>query len=245
MYPRISVVINSYKEGELIRTRVNDILSAEYPKEKMSIYLVNDAADEVTERIAQDILDDESPMYFSVFSPKIRLGKTVCQNIMPSQISEGIIVFTDADITTKPDTLVKLVSRLQDAEIGAVCADLIPVGSSREVTDSEGAYRSVYGKMYKYDSQLDFTYNFNGPLIAFKKTAVPHIKETIGADDTNLALTCIANGYQAVYAADAIAYELQPVSFHAQYRQKIRRADGLVHSTRLFGSAYNEKRSVF
>jgi cellulose synthase/poly-beta-1,6-N-acetylglucosamine synthase-like glycosyltransferase len=53
----------------------------------------------------------------------------------------------------------------------------------------------------------------------------------IGADDTNIVLNCIANGYRAVYAMYAIAYELQPISFHAQYRQKICCANGLVDST--------------
>lgn len=245
IYPRISIVVNAYKEGELIRIRLQDILNAEYPKEKMSVYLVNDGDDEETGKVVQEFFQNNSSIHLSVFSPKVRLGKTVCQNSMLSRIPDELVIFTDADITTKPDALAKLVGRLQDPEVGAVCADLIPVGSSREVTGSEGAYRSVYGKMCEYDSQTDATYNFNGPLIAFKKSAVPHIEETIGADDANLALTCIANGYRAVYASDAVAYELQPVSFRAQYRQKVRRADGLVNSTRLFGSAYHEKRNRF
>ena len=165
--------------------------------------------------------------------------------MMISKIDDEVVIFTDADITTKPDAISKLVAYLQDPCVGAVCADLIPVGSAKNVTGSEGAYRSVYGKMCEYDSQIDSTYNFNGPLIAFKKSAVPRIDETTGADDANLALTCITNGYRAIYAADAIAYELQPVSFREQYHQKIRRADGLVNSTRLFRSAYGENRKLF
>ena len=243
-YPAMSVVVNAYQEGELVRTRILDIFHAEYPMDKITLYVVNDGADPATGDAAKKTLE-ESPVKATIIEPKERLGKIKCQNMVTSLISDEIIVFTDADITTKPDALAKLVGRLQDPEVGAVCADLIPVGSSREVTGSEGAYRSVYGKMCEYDSQTDATYNFNGPLIAFKKSAVPHIEETIGADDANLALTCIANGYRAVYAADAVAYELQPVSFRAQYRQKVRRADGLVNSTRLFGSAYHEKRNRF
>lgn len=243
-YPAMSVVVNAYQEGELVRTRILDIFHAEYPMDKITLYVVNDGADPATGDAAKKILE-ESPVKATIIEPKERLGKIKCQNMVTSLISDEIIVFTDADITTKPDALAKLVGHLQDPEVGAVCADLIPVGSSREVTGSEGAYRSVYGKMCEYDSQTDATYNFNGPLIAFKKSAVPHIEETIGADDANLALTCIANGYRAVYAADAVAYELQPVSFRVQYRQKVRRADGLVNSTRLFGSAYHEKRNRF
>lgn len=243
-YPSISVVVNAYQEGELVRTRIEDIFHAEYPLDKITLYIVNDGADPSTGYAAKTALDGR-PIKATVLEPKERLGKIKCQNFVLSLISDEIIVFTDADITTRPDALKKLVGRLQDAEIGAVCADLIPVGSSQDVTGSEGAYRSVYGKMCEYDSQRDSTYNFNGPLIAFKKTAVPYIEETIGADDANLALTCIANGYRAVYASDAIAYELQPISFRAQYHQKVRRADGLVNSTRLFCTTYHEKRSVF
>jgi cellulose synthase/poly-beta-1,6-N-acetylglucosamine synthase-like glycosyltransferase len=217
IYPQISIVINAYKEGELIRTRVHDILSAEYPKEKISVYLVNDRDDEETGRIARDILKSNFQMHLSLFSPKMCMGKIACQNIILSQLFDEIIVFTDADVTTRQDALAKLVARLQDSEVGAVCANLIPVGSSRYVAGSEKAYRSVYGKMCEYYSQLDSIYNFNGPLIAFKKSAVPHIEEMTGADDANLALNCIANGYREVYAMNAIAYELQPISFHAQY----------------------------
>lgn len=243
-YPAVSVVINAYKEGDLVRTRIEDIFRAEYPKDKLTIYVVNDGADPDTGTAAREAFRD-SPSPTHLIEPEVRLGKIRCQNMVLPLIHDDIIIFTDADITTQPDALAKLVAHLEDAEIGAVCADLIPVGLTREVTDSEGAYRSVYGKMCVYDSGVDSTYNFNGPLIAFKKSAVPHIEETTGADDANLALTCIENGYRAVYAADAIAYELQPISFSAQYRQKIRRADGLVNSTRLFQSAYHEKRKLF
>ncbi|HJJ99558.1 MAG TPA: glycosyltransferase [Methanocorpusculum sp.] len=243
-YPAISIVVNAYQEGELVRTRIEDIFHVAYPLDRITLYVVNDGADKATGDAARKALKD-SLVKAAVIEPKERLGKIKCQNLVLSQITNEVIVFTDADITTKSDALAKLVARLQDPEIGAVCADLIPVGSSQNVTGSEGAYRSIYGKMCECDSQLDSTYNFNGPLIAFKKSAVPHIEETIGADDANLALTCIANGYRAVYAADAVAYELQPISFRAQYRQKVRRADGLVNSTCLFCSAYHEKRAVF
>ena len=169
-----------------------------------------------------------------LIEPKERLGKTACQNKAISLISDEIIVFTDADITTKPDALLRLVDALSEDNVGAVCADLIPVGSNTSVAGSESAYRSVYGKMCEYDSGLDSTYNFNGPLIAFKKTAVPHVEEKCGADDANLALTCIKNGFRALYVSEAVAFELQPVSLKEQFSQKIRRADGLVNSTRLF-----------
>ena len=235
-YPNISIVINAYKEGELIADRIKDICNTEYPLDKITLYVFNDGADSATSNAAKRVLSN-CPFETHLIEPEIRLGKTACQNKAISLISDEIIVFTDADITTKPDALLRLVDALSENEVGAVCADLIPVGSNSSVTSSESAYRSVYGKMCEYDSFVDSTYNFNGPLIAFKKSAVPNVEETRGADDANLALACIGNGFRALYVSEAVAFELQPVSLKEQFSQKIRRADGLVNSTRLFKDA--------
>jgi cellulose synthase/poly-beta-1,6-N-acetylglucosamine synthase-like glycosyltransferase len=235
-YPNISIVINAYKEGELVAERIRDICNTEYPLDKITLYVFNDGADSATSVSAKRVLPN-CPFETHLIEPEIRLGKTACQNKAISLISDEIIVFTDADITTKPDALMRLVDALSEDDVGAVCADLIPVGSNSSVTNSESAYRSVYGKMCEYDSFIDSTYNFNGPLIAFKKSAVPNVEETRGADDANLALACIKNKFRALYVSEAVAFELQPVSLKEQFSQKIRRADGLVNSTRLFKDA--------
>ena len=243
-YPAISIVINAYKEGDLVEKRIQDILNTDYPLENITLYVFNDGADPETSFAAKKILPD-CPFKTFLIEPEKRLGKTACQNKAISLISDEIIVFTDADITTKPDALHRLVDALSADEVGAVCADLIPVGSNSSVTNSEGAYRSVYGKMCEYDSSLDSTYNFNGPLIAFKKTAVPHIEEKRGADDANLALTCIKNGFRALYCSESVAFELQPVSRKEQFSQKIRRADGLINSTILFKNEGKDSPRLF
>ncbi|HJJ28599.1 MAG TPA: glycosyltransferase [Methanocorpusculum sp.] len=231
--PQITIVINAYKEGDLVKTRVEDILNTTYPKENITLLVINDGADEATGRAAKEILP-KCPFPARLIEPKERLGKAACQNRAIEDAKTEIIVFTDADITTKPDALTRLVASLHDENVGAASGDVQPVGKNPGVTGTESAYRSIYGRMCEYDSALDSTYNFNGPLIAFKKAAVPAICAVRGADDANLALTCIQNGYRAVYAADAAAFELQPSTLRAQFQQKIRRADGLVNSTRLF-----------
>ena len=244
-YPNISIVINAYKEGELVAERIRDICNTEYPLDKITLYVFNDGADSATSNAAKRVLP-ACPFETHLIEPKIRLGKTACQNKAISLISDEVIVFTDADITTKPDALLRLIDTLSEDGVGAVCADLIPVGSNKSVTNSESAYRSIYGKMCEYDSFIDSTYNFNGPLIAFKKSAVPNVEETRGADDANLALACIRNGFRALYVSEAVAFELQPVSLKEQFSQKIRRADGLVNSTRLFkGVGKNSERKFW
>ena len=47
-YPNISIVINAYKEGELVAERIRDICNTEYPLDKITLYVFNDGADSAT-----------------------------------------------------------------------------------------------------------------------------------------------------------------------------------------------------
>ena len=85
--------------------------------------------------------------------------------------------------------------------------------------------------MCEWESALDSTYNFNGALVAFRSDRISRINDKLGADDANTAFEAIRKGYRAVYEKKAIVYEDIPQSFKIQYRQKTRRATGLIEAT--------------
>jgi cellulose synthase/poly-beta-1,6-N-acetylglucosamine synthase-like glycosyltransferase len=85
--------------------------------------------------------------------------------------------------------------------------------------------------MCEWESAHDSTYNFNGALVAFRSDLIKRINDKRGADDANTAFEAIRKGYRAVYESEAIVYEDIPKSFKIQYRQKTRRATGLIEAT--------------
>jgi len=88
-----------------------------------------------------------------------------------------------------------------------------------------------YGQMCEWESAIDSTYNFNGPLVAFRRKVIDQIEERKGADDANTAFAAIRAGYRAVYEPRAVVYEDVPADLSRQYRQKIRRATRLLEAT--------------
>jgi cellulose synthase/poly-beta-1,6-N-acetylglucosamine synthase-like glycosyltransferase len=141
-------------------------------------------------------------------------------------------VTTDADVFFEPDALNYLIGRLlSDEKIAAVTGELRPVMNANSTTMLEGVYRSFYGRMCAWESALDSTYNFNGALVAFRSDLIRRINDKLGADDANTAFEAIRKGYRAVYESKAIVYEDIPGSFTIQYRQKTRRATGLIEAT--------------
>jgi biofilm PGA synthesis N-glycosyltransferase PgaC len=141
-------------------------------------------------------------------------------------------VTTDADVFFEPDALNYLIGRLlSDEKIAAVTGELRPLMNTDSTTILEGVYRSFYGRMCEWESAHESTYNFNGALVAFRSNLIRCINDKRGADDANTAFEAIRKGYRAVYESKSIAYEVIPQSFKTQFRQKTRRATGLIEAT--------------
>lgn len=223
IYPEISIVINAYKEGARLHKRLINLLETTYPKNKLNIYVVNDGADEETEKYAR--MDYGIPI--NVFSPSTRFGKNICVNKMLDKVHTEIVVFTDADVINDKNTLAELIAPFKDKNVGAVTGDVVVCGDSNFTTDNESAYRSVYGKMCEVDNGS--VINFNGQIMACRRGAVSDINEH-GADDANMAVEALHNGYKTLYVNKAKVYETQPLTAKAQFKQKMRRASALITS---------------
>lgn len=226
-YPPISIVISAYNEDKNVEKRIRNISDCQYPQ--VEIIFVDDCSSDNTINVARYYLD-LLKFNYKLIKNQTRLGVSRSYNRGISATTHNIVVTTDADVTFDKDSLFWLISRLLSrSDIGAVTGDLQPVKNKNVTTNLEEKYRSIYGHMCEWESAHDSTFNFNGALIAFKKEAVQGVSDA-GADDANTALQAIRNGYRAVYESKAVVYEDIPAGMGIQYKQKVRRASGLIKS---------------
>lgn len=230
-YPDISIIMSAYNEELVIRKRITNIQECNYPKESMEIIFVDDCSSDGTKNLANSCLE-RSGIHYQLIANSERLGTNRSYNFAISRAHHPVIVTTDADVFFEPDSLNYLIDRLlSDDTTAAVSGELRPITNTGRTTMLEGVYRSFYGRMCEWESALDSTYNFNGALVAFRSDRISRINDKLGADDANTAFEAIRNGYRAVYEKKAVVYEEIPLSFKIQYRQKTRRATGLIEAT--------------
>jgi len=230
-YPDISIIISAYNEELVIGKRIANIQECHYPKERIEIIFVDDCSGDDTKNLAKIFLERAGISYHLIANSE-RLGTNRSYNLAISKANFPIIVTTDADVFFEPDALKYLIGRLLSNEKNAaVTGELRPLMNANSTTKLEGVYRSFYGRMCDWESALDSTYNFNGALVAFRSDRIRRINDKLGADDANTAFEAIRMGYRAVYESKAIVYEEIPESFAIQYRQKTRRATGLIEAT--------------
>ncbi len=231
-YPRITVSIPTYNESEVIENRIKNLRDINYPSELIHAIVVDDQSTDDTVKLAKKAFK-EYEISGEVIVKEKRTGTNASVNLGVSRAKTEIVVTTDADVVFEKNALDYAIGRLlSDEKIGAVCGELEPViKKSSFTTSSEKAYRSVYGKMCTWESGIDSTYCFNGPLIALKKKAFSPIPETHGASDAGMALRIIRNGYRCLYEPAAKFYEYITEDLGQQRRQKLRRSARLLEAT--------------
>jgi biofilm PGA synthesis N-glycosyltransferase PgaC len=230
LLPPISIVIPAYNEESAIHDRINNLAEV-YPKNNMEIIVSNDGSTDNTEKVAQNALKNNSLTGKVITHPRSGVNKAINRGI--SESTHEIVVITGADGKFDENTISHLVSVLLSSDdIGAVSGDLIPIAKGDTVfSKSEAAYRSMYGRICTWESNVHSTYCFNGPVVAFKKSASSTLNTRRGADDASMALSVIRNGYKCKYVPTAKFYEYVPDTFSEQRRQKIRRATRLLEAT--------------
>ena len=231
--PKISIVIPAHNEEENIMRRIVNIANSSYPLDKIEVVIVNDASEDNTVDYASKALDGFQ-LKGRIINNSKRLGvnKTMEKGIIAAE--NDIVVCTDADVSFEKDALRQVVSKLVSKyEIGGVSGDLQPLLRNKgTTTQTEQSYRSMYGGMCEWESNIASTYCFNGALYAFKKYAPKKLHFESGAYDAGIALSIIRNGYKTCYLQTAKVFENNiPQSLRDQVRQKIRRASRLIRAT--------------
>ena len=243
-YPAISIVIPAYNEEPVIEKRLKN-LAESYPKDKMEIIVSNDGSTDATKEVAQKALEDYSLNGKVITNERSGVNKAINRGI--EQSSNEIMVITGADGLFDKNTIPDLMSVLTSSdEIGAVSGDMITYAEGDTLfSKSESAYRSIYGRICTWESNLHSTYCFNGAVVAFKKKAASSLNTRRGADDASMALSVIRNGYKCKYVPSAKFYELVPHEFSEQRRQKIRRATRLLEATIFNHDVFSPKYGKF
>lgn len=230
--PKLTVIIPTYNESEVINHRIKNLRYINYPTEKIHVIVVDDQSTDDTVKLANKAFNKYG-ISGEIIIKDARTGTNASVNLGISKADTDIIVTTDADVVFEDDALNHAISTLlSDERIGAVCGELEPIVIKNSFTTrSEQAYRSVYGKMCTWESNIHSTYCFNGPLIVLKKEVFSPIPKTHGASDAGMALRIIRNGYRCIYDASAKFSEFITEDIEQQRHQKLRRSARLLEAT--------------
>jgi len=216
--PSVCLVVSAFNEEKVIRSKIENSLSLDYPKDRYTILVASDGCDDNTCRIARDYDD----LGVRLFHMAERSGKSATLNAALQSIDQDIVVFTDANSIFDEGALKALVRHFQDGRIGCVVGKLRYVDRhTSSVGKGEGAYWRYEGMLSVFESDLRSVLVANGSIFAIRRELFPPLFPDI-ANDFQIPVEIGARGYGVIYEPEAIAWERTTVLWQEEFQRKVR-----------------------
>jgi cellulose synthase/poly-beta-1,6-N-acetylglucosamine synthase-like glycosyltransferase len=208
----VSLAIPVYNEEKVIRKKIENTLSLEYPKHKIEILVVSDASTDRTARIVREY-ERDGVRYFEQPSRK---GKAGALNRSLLEAKNEIIVFSDASILLESDALQNVLRPFADSTIGCVSGEDYVPGNG-----GEGAYGRYELFLRNLESRLGSIVGASGCFYAQRKSLCEPFPEGMAPDFFSVLKTN-EKGFRAVTEPSARGFMQSVPSHKGEFQRKVR-----------------------
>lgn len=236
--PKVSLIIAAHNEEDVIRGKILESLSLDYPKEKFEIIVASDASTDRTDKITRNFAERG----VKLVRQKKRRGKTAVQNLAASKASGEILIFSDATTIYKGGVIRNLVKHFSNPKVGCVGGEehfINNVYRSSLIVDSkekknpaqndivhEASFFWKYEKLLREkESEFNTMIGVSGCVFAIRKELYEPLEDSL-IEDFALPLKVASKGYRVVCEREAIAYERAAVNTKAELSRKTRIVTG-------------------
>ena len=241
----VSIIVPGYNEEVTAIKTIQSLLKTEYPS--FEIIFVDDGSKDKTYELVNTAYGHH-PMVNVLTKPNG--GKASALNFGISHAKNEFVVCIDADTQLKTDAVYHLMTYFTDEEIGAV-AGTVKVGNENNLITR---WQSIeYITAQNMDRRAFDLINsitvVPGAIGAFRKSAIYKVGgftyDTL-AEDCDLTMRIIKQGFIVKNCAEAIAYTEAPETLNGLLRQRFRWSFGVMQSFWKNRSAlFNKKYKFF
>lgn len=215
--PSVSIVLSVYNEERVIREKIDNFYSLDYPPEKLEMVIVSDKCSDRTDEIIGSLGGDR----IRLLVQKKRSGKTLNLNKGVAEAKGEIIVFTDANSMFDRDAVRKLVRHFADPEIGLVSGRSIYLNSANSSEETGGVYRRYEDYIKEQESRVCSIIGADGAIYALRKSLYePLVPEHI--NDFIHTIQAVMKGQRAINEPEAVCREVVDESFDGEFVRQTR-----------------------
>ncbi|MBW3550041.1 MAG: glycosyltransferase family 2 protein [Proteobacteria bacterium] len=201
--PYITMIISAYNEEKHIAEKIDNMLSLDYPHDRLEIIVASDGSDDATDQIVRDCAISN----VRLLRIEGRLGKTACQNAAAAVATGDVLVFTDATTMVTTGSLKAIARNFHDPDVGCVAGRLTYISRHEDVTGQGG--RSYWGyetAVRMAESSLGSLIGVSGQLYAVRRSAYRDIAPDLISDFV-IANVMRGQGLRTVLEPEATCFE--------------------------------------
>ncbi|MDO6439308.1 glycosyltransferase family 2 protein [Cyclobacterium sp. 1_MG-2023] len=229
--PEVTLVVPCFNEADIIKEKIINSLSLEYPNDKIEIVFITDGSNDHFREVL-----NEFPSVKLLHEDR-RAGKTAAENRAMKFVKSPFVVFTDANTNLNKKAIKNIVKHFSKENVGCVSGEKRVLVEEEDSASSagEGMYWKYESFLKKMDSKFYSAVGAAGELVAFRTSLYRDLPEDTILDDFMQSLLIASDGYRIVYEPDAYAMETGSDTTSEELKRKVRiSAGGWQSMKRLF-----------
>jgi cellulose synthase/poly-beta-1,6-N-acetylglucosamine synthase-like glycosyltransferase len=222
--PTATILVAAHNEADTIAARLNNLLTLDYPPQRLSIALGLDGCDDATAERAR--------LYAAagvrVVEYGERRGKPSVLNALAAGARSEILVFADARQRFEPGALRALVAPFADPEVGAVSGELLLLdGEGKPLERGLGLYWRCEKAIRRAESRVGSVVGATGAIYAVRRRLFEAFPPDTILDDVWLPMRIARAGRRVVFEPGARAWDRPPASAGVEFTRKVRTIAGV------------------
>ncbi|MBU6370969.1 MAG: glycosyltransferase [Patescibacteria group bacterium] len=235
-YPSVTITVPVWNEEKTVFRTVESLLALDYPKDKLSIFIIDDGSTDDTWNIIQAYKDNPQVKLFH----KENGGKHTAVNYAIEHATSDLFGCLDADSFVEPNALRLMADHFRaDPDVMAVTPSLKiwnPNSIVRHLQSSE-YHLGVFRK--ETQSRIGAIFITPGPFSIYRMSVFAQIgrfKSAHNTEDMEIAMRMQKNRLKIENAREAIVYTVGPATVRTLHKQRVRWLYGLIRN----GADYRE-----
>jgi GT2 family glycosyltransferase len=223
--PTVSVVVAAHNEGHCIAARIENLLTLDYPADRLQIVVGSDGSTDDTAVRASRFADAR----VRVHAFRRWRGKATVLNRLVMSSTGEIILFADARQQFDRNVIRKLVSHFADPAVGAVSGELVLTVDGTGTSIKRGAaFYWEYEKFIRRNESLAAsTIGATGAIYAIRRSLFEPIPTDTILDDALIPLRIARKGYAVQFEPEARAFQSASADAQQECLRKKRTIAGM------------------
>jgi cellulose synthase/poly-beta-1,6-N-acetylglucosamine synthase-like glycosyltransferase len=235
----VTVLVPCWNKGDTLGATVESLLELEYPKEKLSILIIDDGSTDNTWQAAQQFAGHPQ---VSIMQKKNEGSKFSALNFGLAHSSGELVGCLDADSFVQKDALIEIVKKFESDKSIMAVAPSMKVNQPRNLLELMQAVEYTFGIFFKkmYDN-LSAISVLPGPFSFYRR----ELFDTIGVfrhahhtEDMEMAFRMHAHGKKIVNVHTAVVATNVPTTLGALVRQRTRWSRGFLENSKDYSYMY-------
>jgi cellulose synthase/poly-beta-1,6-N-acetylglucosamine synthase-like glycosyltransferase/spore germination protein YaaH/peptidoglycan/xylan/chitin deacetylase (PgdA/CDA1 family) len=242
--PRVAVLIPAYNEEKVIERTIQGVLDSDYPS--LRVIVIDDGSKDRTLEVTRRAFAAEEAAGKVLILSKPNGGKAEALNFGLEHIGDAeLFVGIDADTIIAPDAITRLVPHFLNPKVGAVAGNA-KVGNRVNLWTRWQALEYITSQNFERRAlnTMGAVSVVPGAIGAWRVDAVRgaggYQVDTV-AEDADLTMALLRNGYRVEYEDLALAFTEAPTSANSLMRQRFRWSFGILQAVAKHSDVFARK----